>query len=344
MTELTAEQRGRLRRHTVHHERAATFGVSNVIATAIVAFRWPQHFWLWHLCKTLVLIPWRFVRFRRIRKTLYLLDWCYVVTHLTNAGALLALARVTFGYETRIAAYNSALVRAGFAMATGPLAWSVFIFRNSLVFHDVDNITSVFIHFSPMALFWCLRWGAGLGPSAVENAWPALFRVCAAAELRAADACVASLRGALWCDACPAAPADFVVAPALVYICLWAVPYFLVCFVLLRRWAAEGKHEMLYDYFAKVQPGLVVTFRRVFGALVGPELAPRLGYLVLHFASVISVGLAAWVFWHSFILHTAFCVFITGVAVHNGSRYTFRYFVHRYVPNMLALHPHVLGK
>ena len=90
--ELTAEQRRRLQRHTAPHELATTVGVFNLVATVVTVFRFPQHFWLWHLVKTCVLIPWRFVRFRRIRKTLYLLDWCYVVTHLCNVGALLGNA------------------------------------------------------------------------------------------------------------------------------------------------------------------------------------------------------------------------------------------------------------
>ena len=30
-----------------------------------------------------------------------------------------------------------------FAYATGPLAWSVIAFRNSLVFHSVDKVTKI---------------------------------------------------------------------------------------------------------------------------------------------------------------------------------------------------------
>ena len=338
MAELNKEQRKALQKHSRRHEWAATFGVSNTVATAIVIFRWPQFFWLWHLVKFSILIPWRFVRFLKVKRTLYLLDWCYIVSHLINSMTLIALVRVTFGYVSPLAAYNTQLVRAGFAMATGPLAWSIFIFRNSLVFHNVDNITSVFIHFSPMALFYCLRWGSGMGPSVIDQAWPSVFKVCPYAigrkvvpcsGLAAADACVSFSRSALWCDACAASPSEFLVGPAIIYVCVWAVPYFLICFVLLREWARRNKQEMLYDYFCAVQPALVEKLRRVFGPAFGPELGPRFGYLVLHCVSVLIFGVASYVFWHSFVLHTAFCLGITFVAVHNGSTYTFRYFAHR---------------
>ena len=67
-----------------------------------------------------------------------------------------------------------------------------FVFRNSLVFHDVDNMTSVFIHLSPALLFWRIRWGAGMGPGVVNAHWH-LFDVCD--DYAAADACVQSPDG-----------------------------------------------------------------------------------------------------------------------------------------------------
>jgi len=43
-----------------------------------------------------------------------------------------------------------------FGIANGPLAWAAYIFRNSLVFHDVDKMTSVYIHTLPMFLTYGL--------------------------------------------------------------------------------------------------------------------------------------------------------------------------------------------
>ena len=50
-----------------------------------------------------------------------------------------------------------------FAVNNGPLLWAVFTFRNSLVFHSLDKITSCLIHITPCIVTWCLRWRVGAG-------------------------------------------------------------------------------------------------------------------------------------------------------------------------------------
>ena len=338
VNELDRAQRSRLQQHMRHDELACTAGVANAFVTAILAFRWPMHFWLWHLVKTFVLVPWRYVRFKATKSEIYLLDWCYVVSWLINGLALFAV--LVNGAE--YGSLNRELVRAGFAMASGPLAWSVFVFRNSLVFHDVDNMTSVFIHLSPALLFWCIRWGAGMGPGVVNAHWH-LFDVCD--DYAAADACVQSpdgepnFAGWLWCDACPAQPAEFLVYPALVYVFGWSIPYFVIILWWLGPWIERSGKEILYDYFKKVQPALCEWFEMRLGPIVGVRLAPRLGYMFLHFVSIIGFGATSFFLWHSFLLHTLFMVWLTLVAVHNGSTYSFRNFAFRYAQKKLNEHP-----
>ena len=45
-----------------------------------------------------------------------------------------------------------------FTFALGPLSAAIVLWRNSLVFHDVDKVTSVFIHIMPPLLMYCLKW------------------------------------------------------------------------------------------------------------------------------------------------------------------------------------------
>ena len=47
-----------------------------------------------------------------------------------------------------------------FGIANGPLALATYIFRNSLVFHDVDKMTSVYIHVLPLFLTYGLVFSA----------------------------------------------------------------------------------------------------------------------------------------------------------------------------------------
>lgn len=45
-----------------------------------------------------------------------------------------------------------------FACSNGPVAWAIVTWRNSLVFHDVDRMTSLFVHLLPPLVTFALRW------------------------------------------------------------------------------------------------------------------------------------------------------------------------------------------
>jgi len=53
---------------------------------------------------------------------------------------------------------SPALFKINFASAHGPLLWAILTWRNSLVFHDFDKVTSVFIHIFPPLVTFCIRW------------------------------------------------------------------------------------------------------------------------------------------------------------------------------------------
>ena len=77
--------------------------------------------------------------------------------------------------------------------------------------------------------------------------------------------------------------------------------------------------------------------------LVGARLAPRVAYMGFHLVVQLRFCVASIVVWHSFVAHTAFIVVIVGVAVHNGSTYTFRVFATRYADELVDKHPHILA-
>jgi hypothetical protein len=45
-----------------------------------------------------------------------------------------------------------------FSLAHGPMAWTVPVYRNSLVFHSLDRFTSCFIHMAPALVLYVIRW------------------------------------------------------------------------------------------------------------------------------------------------------------------------------------------
>lgn len=269
-----------------------------------------------------------------------MLDWCYVVTYISNICAILAFLRYSFGIKiTFLADKNELLIRSGFAMAAGPLAWAISIFRNSLVFHDPDNTASVFIHLSPFVLFWCLRWGAALGPGVVWKAFPGMFKVCGDLEdeYAASDACLESFQGMLWCDSCSAPLSSFVYFPFLIYFSMWWLPYLFIVLIACGEWVQRTGRETLYTYVVEIQPDLIAMFDKHLKGTFGKH-AGVVGYMLLHMMMTIVFGALSYVFWHSFLLHTIFFLYLLVTAVHNGSTYMFRVFAYRYVSRQIQIH------
>lgn len=335
---LSKAQRRTLQALSRKDEVAATVGVLNLLWTTVVAVRFPAHYWIWHLLRTSFYIPTRYIRFRRQGWELYLLDWCYVVTYLSTVCSVLAVLRVTLGISTFLYQYNADFIRAGFAMACGPLAWSVFVFRNSIVFHDVDHSTSVFIHLSPFCLFWCLRWGAGL-PSSIHDTFPGMLHVCETPEdFVAADNCLKTLQGWLWCDACKTSVFAFVVPPAFLYLCFWAIPYYVIVLVQWRDWIDVTNRQTLFTYFCETQPDLMEWCQKRLEPVVGARNAKSMGYMLLHFSAMIGLCFSAYFMWHSFLLHSFFLLAVLIKAIDNGSSYMFRVFAYRYANESMKKH------
>ena len=53
---------------------------------------------------------------------------------------------------------NVSFAKAMFSICNGPLAVAVVMWRNSLVFHSMDKMTSMFIHCLPSIVLFCRRW------------------------------------------------------------------------------------------------------------------------------------------------------------------------------------------
>jgi len=326
--DLSKQQKFKLTRTSEYRadQKWYSAGVLNVIATTFIIARWPQHFWLLHLLKAVILMPIRYLDFCKRGWQFYMLDFCYFETYLCFLFCGLALLRTGFGFESFLAPYNANFLRVGFFFAFGPLAWSIVIFKNSLAFHNLQKITEVYVHLSPGFLFYCLRWGAGLGPSIIMNAWPDMFRVCPASVSREEmDACI----NVLWCEACPASFFELTVITPVVYLCFWGIPYYLVVFVLLKDYLQERKLETLYGFMLA---GSMKFLMRL------PLTLRPLGYIATHLLVTMLFASLAFVFWHCFLAHTLFLLYIISVGIYNGASYVFHDLSFNYAPKVLSRH------
>jgi hypothetical protein len=103
----------------------------------------PQYFWIWFSFIIPILLVARYFYFHSIKMEYFLYDFCY----FSNLLSLLTI------YYT-----PQWLFRMVFIFVNGPVTLAILVWRLSLVFHDFDRVTSIYIHLLPAALFFVLRW------------------------------------------------------------------------------------------------------------------------------------------------------------------------------------------
>ena len=123
-----------------------TAGVLNVVLLVYFSGKYPWIMPYFYTIKFPLLMIIRLYSFCQQNAQYYLLDWCYFANLLVLVF-LWSPLRTDPNWFTVV-----------FCIAHGNLPWAVWLFRNSLVFHSLERITSCFIHISPMLVMWCLRW------------------------------------------------------------------------------------------------------------------------------------------------------------------------------------------
>ncbi|TPX64674.1 hypothetical protein SpCBS45565_g05694 [Spizellomyces sp. 'palustris'] len=124
---------------------AFVVGVTNMWVTALLVGVWPEVIPWFYVVKTFVLLMMRLVVYRRKRWHYFMFDMCYFV----NALLILYLA---------FPGSHANLFAATWGLANGPVLIAITAWRNSLVFHSLDKVTSLLIHFDPPLTLFICRW------------------------------------------------------------------------------------------------------------------------------------------------------------------------------------------
>ncbi len=122
--------------------------VLGVLLIMIIEFVLLVHPQLMGRLYTALLLPLMLARYVIYRSDLYhyfLYDFCYY------AQIMQLLQIYKYPAEIRFA-------KAMFSIANGPLILAVAMWRNSLVFHSLDKMTSIFIHILPALVMFTQRW------------------------------------------------------------------------------------------------------------------------------------------------------------------------------------------
>ena len=139
-------------------------GVVGCFVVEAVALQRPQQFWICYCIFMMPLLLLRCYLYKRIGWHYFLIDFCYA----SNACCLVQL----LCYPT-----SKTLFHANFLLTTGPLAMAVPTWRNSLVFHSLDRVTSSFVHTLPPLLTFCLRWFPPDGLAPLDDELPFIHSI-----------------------------------------------------------------------------------------------------------------------------------------------------------------------
>ncbi|KAM0670509.1 hypothetical protein BB8028_0003g04060 [Beauveria bassiana] len=118
-------------------------GVMNIFISGYLIGGYPEYFHLWYTVQLVYFMPIRMFTYHRRGYHYFLADLCYFV------NVLLMLSLWAFPSSKR-------LFTAAFCLAFGNNAVAIIMWRNSLVFHSFDKVTSLFIHIMPCATLHCL--------------------------------------------------------------------------------------------------------------------------------------------------------------------------------------------
>ncbi len=133
---------------TMQDKLSFVAGVSVLLLFQAVLFAWPHRMALAYTVLVIPLLCARFLLYRRSKWHMFMLDHCYFV------GWSL-LQYLWFNPVQPDPGHRHLLIL--FALCMGPLAGGIWMWKNSLVFSDLDRFTSVFIHFVPPLVCYCIR-------------------------------------------------------------------------------------------------------------------------------------------------------------------------------------------
>lgn len=118
-------------------------GVMNIFLSGYFIGAFPEYFHWWYTVQILYFMPIRYYTYHKRGYHYFLADLCYFVNFL------LILSIWAFPNSKR-------LFTATFCLAFGNNAVAIIMWRNSLVFHSFDKVTSLFIHVMPCVTLHCI--------------------------------------------------------------------------------------------------------------------------------------------------------------------------------------------
>ena len=122
-----------------------TLGVIVICLSEWLILRQPNLFPYFYYAIMAVLMAYRYYDYASQKAELFMLDFCYFV----NLSVML---------QTAFYPDNLMWFKANYVLCMGPICIAIMVWKNSLVFHSLDKLTSFFLHAFPTMTCHLFRW------------------------------------------------------------------------------------------------------------------------------------------------------------------------------------------
>ncbi|KAH9910044.1 hypothetical protein F4778DRAFT_713893 [Xylariomycetidae sp. FL2044] len=276
-------------------------GVMNIFISGYLIGAYPEWFHVWYTIQLAYFMPIRYLTYHRRGYHYFLADLCYFV------NLLLFLSIWIFPSSKR-------LFVAAFCLAFGNNAVAIIMWRNSLVFHDFDKVTSLFIHIMPCATLHCI---IHLFPPEEQRArFPALWTV------------KTSPPGS------PTAYANIIsmLAWSTIPYAVWQLSYYFFITVRRREKIAAGRptsFTWMRRSYSKVWIGRLV--------LSLPESLQEPAFMLIQYSYAVLTMLPCPLWFYSRWASAGFLMVVFGWSVYNGSTFYIDVFGKRFQKELEAM-------
>lgn len=247
-----------------------------------------------HLLYTALLIPLmvaRYIIYRADLSHYFMYDFCYF--------AQIMMVMHIYKYPE-----NTQLGKALFSISNGPLLLAIIMWRNSIVFHSFDKMTSMFIHLLPSLVTFCRRWADHLA----NKTFPMHDKI--------EESITTIIKDFWWTPFC--------------YYVLWQIMYLVKTEVVSKK-KLEYNTEMMTSLRWLTKKKDSASYK-LFSAFGEHNQLPTF-VLVQAFYTMLTC-LVIPLLWHSIWLHALYVAIIFVFALANGATYYFHVFAKKYIEEM----------
>lgn len=247
-----------------------------------------------NLILLVLLLLWRNISYRLDNSHYYMFEFCYFAN-------IVLYIFIFFFPESRT------LYLACFAFCCGPVGWALALVGCSFVVHNVSQLTSCFIHFTPMVLMLNLHWRTQYNE---ERGW----------KLYNAKEDTFSWQFVK----------DYYKSAIMVYL-VWAVAYYIIIYVILKNRISERNYATLATYHVNKKSSLGKFILKL-----GPKYQ-GLMYVGTHFLSVLVIFTVTMISYFNFWFNVLVMFLASSVSFWNGATFYMDYFSKKYELNLQKL-------